>query len=239
MTAAQRLRLVVALGAVNLVLAIVAFGLAGTLNVAPQTAVRTPAPSATAGPVAVGSPAPSSPGVGPTFVPGSTPPSPSSTPGPIATPATVAGGGTQKPPATTPPVVTPSAAPPTPVAPQPTPVAPQPTPVAPQPTAAPPTGAPPSQAPPVTEVTKPRPPCPGTVAGAPGHEKRDTGVSRPCRGGETKRMGTAGRGHAAAPHTAASHTAPIREAAPVGRVEERAKVRKLRRIRRGHGSRGR
>jgi hypothetical protein len=236
-TASQRLRLVVALGAVNLVLAIVAFGLVGTLNVAPETAVRTPAPSATAGPVALGSPAPSAPAVGPTAVPGATPPSPTSSPAPAV------GGGSNKPPATTPPIVTPTAVAPTPVAPLPTqvvpvptPVAPRPTPVTPRPTSVPPTPAPPTPAPPVTNVTNPKPPCPGTVAGAPGQNKSTTGVSRPCRGGETKRPGTSGLGHAAPVYKTVSHLVPMRQALPVGRVEDRARARTRRRIRRRRGS---
>jgi hypothetical protein len=90
-TASQRLRLVIALGAVNLVLAIVAFGLAGTSNVPPESAVRTPAPSATPGPVAIGSPRPSAPAPKPTKVPAQASPAPTTAPEATAAPARTPG----------------------------------------------------------------------------------------------------------------------------------------------------
>jgi hypothetical protein len=164
-TGAQRTRLVLALGALNIILATVALGLAGSLGPTDQTARVTPTPSVSAPPIAGGSPGPSGeptttepPVTEPTVGPGETPeasgpaasggPAPTSGPGPIA-----AASGTPPTPAPT------NAAPPTPA-----------------PTAAPVT---PSK-------SKAKPPCPAAVEGAPGLAKGAGDASRPCQGGEGK-----------------------------------------------------
>jgi hypothetical protein len=206
-TGPQRSRLVLALGALNIILATVALGLAGSLSPSDESARASSSPSISPPPIAGGSAAPShgpttsqAPVAEPTTGPGETPgasepagpsegPGPSASPGPIAVasgpPATdrPAGGQPTPAPSTAAP---PTSGPPASVPPATGPPAP-PTAV---PTSGPPATAPPTAAPspaPDDEgpsATRVQPPCPGTVEGAPGLSKGSGDATRPCRGGE-------------------------------------------------------
>jgi hypothetical protein len=178
-TGPQRTRLVLALGGLNLVLATVAFGLAGSLTPTDETARATSTPSLSAPPIAGASPSPSAepqgtlpPDAVPTQVPGESP----SVPGPVepGTPGSTASPG-PNPAATSAP---PLGAPPTSVPPTAAP------PIVAAPTAAPPTPGPVASPAPQPATAKPKPPCPGTVTSAPGLTKGAGDASRPCRGGE-------------------------------------------------------
>jgi len=197
-TALLRLRLVVALGVVNLVLAVAAFGIAGTSTappdaaqagpVAPPTLTPAPAPLPTSSegpgrtppPVALGSPPPSNPVT--------------ITPEPVTTDAPAAGTGPGQ--AVTP---TPTAKPTRTAAPAPTPVrtasptAPPPVAIGPVPPpgggggANPPPGGGPGPTPeptPIADGGRTHPPCPGLVEGAPGQAKTAGELGRPCTGGD-------------------------------------------------------
>ena len=215
MTPSQRLRLVIALGAVNLVLAIAAFGLAGTMNEAPGTAIRTPAASASPGPVAAATPAPPSRTPPPTGTPGpSFGPTPAATelPGP-----TLGAVESSRPVATHIPVGTQAPAPtPRPSHPSPTPKPlPSPTPV-----------------PPVTNTDRGHPPCPGSIDGPPGKHKSTAGDDRPCRGGNGNGGAPGSGGHATS--TASQHAALVVQAVStlsVGLVEPKVRVVSRRRSR--------
>ena len=206
MTGPQRTRLVLALGALNIVLATFAFGLAGSLDTEDQVARATATPSLSAPPIAGGSPAPSTgpgatqpPVTTPTEAPGESPeasaPPASATPGsgttgPVAvaaTPAPVANAVASAAPPAAPPVATPAAPPPT---------------------AAPPTAAPvvvPS--PPPSKAT---PPCPGTVTGAPGLSKGSGDPTRPCKGGDGDDKGGSGDDRGRGDEQARSRANPCR-----------------------------
>ena len=196
MTSAQRARLVLALGVLNLVLAsfALAVGITGSrptdLGVAgvdrsPTMSSPTASPAVTPG-EHVSPSAPTSPGS--STVPGSQAPgssiepsgepSPSPSPAPSAiivaivptpTPVATPAGGTINPP-----TLRPTTAPATP---RPTAV-----PATPKPTARPtpkPTPAPTAK--PNVKPTHNRPPCPGAGTGPPGHNKAGSG-DRPCKG---------------------------------------------------------
>jgi hypothetical protein len=203
-TNAQRARLVVALGLLNLILATVALtaGLVAPAPTGPDVAQATTTPASGSevpagspqptGPAASGSPieTSASPGSSESTPPESAAPSPSVEPSasPAASGPIVAEGPTPTPGsvASTPPLLhgggrTP---PPSPIAtPQPTPrPTPRPTP---KPTVRP-TPAP-TPAPNGDKAKKPRPPCPSADAGPPGHNKTAPSPSRPC--------GSKGAGH--------------------------------------------
>jgi hypothetical protein len=191
MTIAQRARLVIALGVMNLALAIAALAVGGlgvnqgtagqagsTLGspvaAVPSPSAATPEASSTPVPSTVGSPTPSlgetgspTPGTSPSVVPAETatpsPGTPASSNAPLAhrTPAPTTAPQPQKTP-------TPTARP----TPRPTPA----------PTAQP-------------AVPRPRPPCPGTVNGPPGHGKV-TDPGRPCGKSHPPKRTTGNRGNA-------------------------------------------
>ena len=190
-TTAQRARLVVAMGLLNLILATVALTAGAVLPTAPDGGIAaassipgSPSTPPASTPLSSAEPTPTATPTGPSgpeitpvpSTPASAPP-PSSTPsGPI-----VAEG-----PTPTPPGPTPTATAPTPTVapvrhtPAPTPAAtPRPTPRAtPRPTPRP-TPAP-TPAPVVGKQKGARPPCPGDVSGPPGHHKVSPPVTRPC-----------------------------------------------------------
>jgi len=199
-TTAQRARLVLALGVMNLVLAVAALAIGGFSSQVPGSAAGASgvaiAPSTAPGQSATGSGPPgTSPGtpatasppasVGPRTSPQTEEPSPSATPteapGPSATPEPGAVG----PPAigqTPAPGAVPTVAP----APRPT-TRPTPRPTT-KPTPAP--TAPPA-------IVRPRPPCPGVATAPPGHNKvlnpsRPCGHHRPPRRHGPSQVGTAG-----------------------------------------------
>ena len=212
-TSAQRARLVIALGVLNLVLATFALavgftaprppdrGIAGidqtpaasapvaTPLVTPTGGPSTPAP--TESPVGTTSPTPpSSAEPTPSAVPSSEPsptgvmvavnPSPAAS-APAATPAaTPVANPPVSQPTTNPPAATPSPAA-TPPAATAAPATPEPA----QPTAKPPKPTPAPTPKPVTKPARLRPPCPGTVAGPPGHNK-STASHGSCKGGHGK-----------------------------------------------------
>lgn len=185
MTTAQRARLVVALGVLNLVLATLAFAVGITAPTPPTD-------------IAV---APSTPAPALTLPPAETPPpvrtpEPSERPGPTVTPpeATPTVGPTSEPSTIPVPtgVVIVANRPPAPSeatlpTPEPTSTAtpPDPTPTAkpPKPSTGPP--APPPTAKPPKPAVRPQahPPCPGTVEGPPGHSKGEP-WSKPCGNGK-------------------------------------------------------
>ena len=191
MTTAQRARLVVAMGLLNLILATVALTAGAVLPTAPDggIAVASSTPGSPSTPPASTSPSSSEPAPtatptgpsGPEVTP--VPSTPASAPPPSSTPSgpIVAEGPTPTPPAPTPVATapTPTVAPvghtpaPTPAAPHPTPpqATPRPTP---RPTPAP------TPAPVVGKQKGARPPCPGDVSGPPGHHKINPPATRPC-----------------------------------------------------------
>ncbi len=178
MTTAQRARLVLALGVMNLVLAVAALAVGGLGGQVPGIAA-----GASGVAIAPSAPAPSAAGSGPAS-PGTSP----GTPVPASPPASVA-------PASPPtqvetPSATPTNAPPAPSAtPEPGTVGPPAVGQTPAPTVAPTaaTGRPapkpsakPTPAPTAASViNRPRPPCPGAGAVPPGHDKV-VNPSRPC-----------------------------------------------------------
>jgi hypothetical protein len=219
-TSAQRARLVLALGVLNLVLATFALavgivgprqpdqGVAG-VDRSPPPSSAAPSPEATqSSPVAI-VPTPGSSVESGSPVPGSTPSavaspigSPSLEPSPSAvvvavvptpTPTTPGAGGSGNGPSSQPPTTPAPPANPTPTAAQPTPTAappaqrptPRPTPT-PARATPPPTPRPTPQATaaptpvPVTKPVRALPPCPGSVAGPPGHNKT-VQPTRPCK----------------------------------------------------------
>ena len=225
MTSAQRARLVLALGVLNLVLASFALavgivgprqpdqGVAGVDRSSPPSS-SAPSPGATqSSPVAIvpstpspsvesGSPLPASTStVEPSAIASpSVEPSPSvvvvavvPTPTPTTSGAGGSGNGPSSQPATTPgPPAnpTPAAATPTP---RPTPP-PTPTPAraTPPPTPRPtPQATPAPTARPVTKPVRARPPCPGAVDGAPGHNKTGQ-ADRPCKSHRHHAKGSTG-----------------------------------------------
>ena len=202
-TSAQRARLVVALGVLNLVLASLAFavGIGAPRLPAGEVAVVSVVPSAAAPPssLASGEPGstprvepspsvsqrpetPASPGPGATVEP-STIPVPTGaiivaarpTEAPTSAPARPTPGATS--PASTPAATTPASTPAPTTKPEPT------DPPHPTPSAKPP----PKPTPPPKPVVKPKshPPCPGAVDGAPGHNKGQPG-HEPCGKGKGK-----------------------------------------------------
>jgi hypothetical protein len=202
-TSAQRARLVVALGVLNLVLASLAFAVGITAPTQPTDGVAA-APSTAPSPVSLPPP-----------IETQTPPPSRSTPGPTQPTSTPAPTPTPTPTATPP--VEPSAIPvPTgvvivaarppgpsqaaaPTAPAPTPdPAARPAPTDPPPKPAPTAKPPPKPAPTPKPAAKPQvhPPCPGAVEGPPGHSKGqpwekpcgkggsgDSGKSKDAKGG--------------------------------------------------------
>ena len=213
MTTAQRARLVVAMGLLNLILATVALTAGFVIPNRPQrdvaAIVGTPAPSAlTVSPSPTGPPTPAATPIGtPIGTPEPTSPAPSVEPSaggsvePTVSPSVAP---TRAPDASGGPIIaggqTPSPA--THETPSPTAVAtPQPTAVAPpQPTVRPtpqPTVRPtprPTPAPTqVGRVLKPRPPCPADADGPPGHAKVAPPPTRPCAPG-TKGHGAGSNG---------------------------------------------
>ena len=189
MTSAQRARLVVAMGVLNLILATVALTAGAVVPSRPPTDVArasaTPASAAPATPrsaepgasaTPATTPGASQPGVEPSTEPSAEPSaeptaSPTATEGPIVAvgptptpePATNEGGGG---PSRTP---TPAKTPRPTHEPTPAPTA--------KPTAKP---TPQPTPEPVDHATKPRPPCPGDSAGPPGHNKQLPPPNRPC-----------------------------------------------------------
>ncbi|HET9519735.1 MAG TPA: hypothetical protein VFO73_01665 [Candidatus Limnocylindrales bacterium] len=194
-TAAQRARLVVALGLLNLVLATFAVavgisapsegdGIAGGPSNQPGSLEPTASPVLPPGPATSASPQPSVP-IGPSALPSPSPaPSvfPTTEPSPTPTSPGVIVAVRPTPTPTAPPVIAPTpVATPTPAAtPKPTP-RPTPTPQAtPEPTPRP-TPKPTPTPKPAKEQSKP--PCPGTVDGPPGHNKGGDDT-RPCGKGK-------------------------------------------------------
>ncbi len=193
MTAAQRLRLVLALGTVNFVLAVVAFaaiagGPSQQVAGASATPGRTDAAVASPIPTPAGTPGHTTPPA--TAAPTPPQPTPSGTPAPTEVPSPTSGPVAV---ATRGPVIAPHTAAPATSAPA---------------TAAPATSGP--QPPPDPnddhDADRTHPPCPGSVDGAPGHHKVTGPRLRPCRGGEHA-------GDTAPPHVVT--TSPGRE---VGRI---------------------
>ena len=193
-TSAQRARLVVALGVLNLVLAAFAFAVGfGAPERPPDGIAVGPSSPGVVTPSAEGSSQPTE-----TTEPSTAPPSQGASKEPSATPAesasptpTPSGGGIAVRPTPSPPtgspVVRPTAAPttgPTPTVAPTTPPGPTPTPgpvATPKPTPHPtphPTPKPTPTPKPVAHEHR-RPPCPGAVEGPPGHNK-DVNSDRPC-----------------------------------------------------------
>ncbi|HEX5015417.1 MAG TPA: hypothetical protein VFV72_14825 [Candidatus Limnocylindrales bacterium] len=199
MTSAQRARLVVALGVLNLVLATLAFAVGVTApEPTPNIAVASSAPSPAATP-STSLPEPSArPSNAPSQRPGATSSpleTPEATASPEATPIDVPIGVVivaertpTAPPAPT--STTPPAATPEPPTPKPT-TGPPPKP---SPTAKPP---PPKPTPTPKPATKPlkHPPCPNAVDGPPGHNKGDS-KGTPCgKGGDKGHNAKGGKGN--------------------------------------------
>lgn len=203
MTSAQRARLVVALGVLNLVLASLAFAFGiSTPRPNPDIAVVTSAPEPTtsagtsASPAEPTQPTPSQgePGgsAGPSATP-STPllatPSLEATPIPIPLGVLIVGRPPTEPPDVTTPTPQPTPAA-TPVEPNPTPTA-KPPPPKPTPTAKPPPKPTPTPPPQPATHKDVHPPCPGSVDGPPGLNKT-TGKDKPCGKGDDKGNGKNG-----------------------------------------------
>lgn len=192
MTIAQRARLVIALGVMNLALAIAALAVGGLgvnqgapgqagsalgspVAVVPTPSASAPGPSSTPVPSTVGSLTPS---LGATS-------SPSPSTSPSEAPAETATPGPRTPASSSPPLAHRTPAPTTAPQPQKTP----------RPTARPtprPTPAPTAR----PAVPRPRPPCPGTVNGPPGHGKV-TNPGRPCAHAHPPKRTTGHRGNTA------------------------------------------
>jgi hypothetical protein len=222
-TSAQRARLVLALGVLNLVLASFALavgivgprqpdqGVAGVDRSSPPSSFAPSAEATQSSPVAIGPSTPGSSVVSGSPGPASTPSvepsaiaSPSVEPSPsevvvavvpTPTPTSSGAGGSGNGPSSQPATSPPPPANPTPTAAQPTP-RPTPTPAraTPPPTPRPtPQATPAPTAKPVTKPVRALPPCPGSVDGPPGHNKTDQAV-RPCKShGHHARGSTGGK----------------------------------------------
>ena len=181
MTTAQRARLVVAMGLLNLILATVAL-----------TAGFVSPPRPPDG-IALGSPVPTTAPGSSAAAPSATAPTPGETPAGSGEPAPSAATPSVEPSAvTTPSSRPPDAGPVVAVIPTPAPTAAQPNASPPNPTAGPPaiptarpTARPtPTPNPVVGKVHKARPPCPDGTSGPPGHHKVAPPPARPCAGSD-------------------------------------------------------